>query len=83
MTAQHIFYILGSITFGAFIVFLIVITIISIGISKQIRKLTDRLHETADEVQGMIETAKVYTQAVGENVGFRMLHQLIKFFKSK
>lgn len=80
MTAQHIFYILGSITFGAFILFLIGAVAILMTIAGQIRKISHRIHLLTEEVHGIIESGKNYGKTMG-SIG--ILTRIIRAFRNK
>ncbi|MDB4940128.1 MAG: hypothetical protein JWO40_553 [Candidatus Doudnabacteria bacterium] len=81
MTAQHIFYILGSIAFGGFVILLIVFIAIMISINRQIRMLSYRFHLIADEIEGLIESGKSYGRYLGANVGVSVLGKILKMFR--
>ncbi|GAC1412502.1 MAG: hypothetical protein NVSMB66_1640 [Candidatus Doudnabacteria bacterium] len=78
MTAQHIFYILGSVTFGAFILFLLAALAILLSVAGQIKKISQRINSLTDEVHGMIEAGKSYGKTMG-SVG--LLTKIIRAFR--
>lgn len=81
MTAQNIFYIIGSITLTVFLLFLIFAVAVLYGIGRRIRRAERGFRLLRYELRGMFQSGKSYSRYMGASIGSSILGKLLKILR--
>jgi len=82
-TAQHVFYIFGTIAFGLIAIFLLIITIVMIRIGAAINKMQRRFHFVARELRYLMESGRSYSRYVGASFMSPIMGMLLRFLRRR
>ena len=77
-TPQLVFYILGSIAFGLFSIYLIVAFVVLMAIRRRAARVNRRMHLMIDEAHSLIQAGKSYTKYISASMISSVLKLIIK-----
>lgn len=81
MTAQEIFYILGSITLALILLLLLVGIFFIISLQRKINRLHRLIKFTGSEIRAALREGKSYGRYVGASIGGSILGKILKILR--